>query len=471
MNQAKLNQPKFNKPKYSESFLCIGSSCEDTCCKGFTVAIDQAAHEKFQTLPASPLRTLIDANTLVTRKNDDGSSPATFATIRLTASQHCPMLSAERLCGIQAEYGDAFLPHACATYPRIIHSIGGIEEEALSLSCPEAARLVLLNPGALNPALLDSDSSAITEPVSSELDEGRGVENVYSLQSWFWSIRKFVLGLVRNRTYPLWQRMFLLGVFCRQMDSIATKGLQCGFREFLREFEGTVASGALRTTMNAIPVDSARQLDVVLQLAGMLLGSCHASPRFFECVQAFTVGIGNGPGATFESLTAQYARAHDRAYAPFFARHPYIMENYLLNTIFRCQFPFGREGMRPGASPSMAREYALLTAQFALMKGLLIGVAGFHGDAFSTDHVVHTVQSASKHFEHHAEFLNRAYGVLTQSRLEGDMGLAILLQNAEAAVPAVPRAALIFRKNKNQSKGSQGTRRTNAALPPTGSSL
>jgi lysine-N-methylase len=53
----------------------------------------------------------------------------------------------------------------------------------------------------------------------------------------------------------------------------------------------------------------------------------------------------------------------------------------------------------------MARECAQLTAQFALIKGLLIGVAGFHGEAFSAAHVVHAVQAASKHFEHHPEFL------------------------------------------------------------------
>jgi lysine-N-methylase len=79
----------------------------------------------------------------------------------------------------------------------------------------------------------------------------------------------------------------------------------------------------------------------------------------------------------------------------------------------------------------MAREHALLTAQFALMKGLLIGVAGCHREAFSTDHVVHTVQSASRHFEHHPDFLNQAYALLVESQMDGARGLAILLRNTE----------------------------------------
>jgi lysine-N-methylase len=170
----------------------------------------------------------------------------------------------------------------------------------------------------------------------------------------------------------------------------------------------------------------------VLRLAGMMLNKSNVRPRFVECIHAFTAGIGNGPGATLESLTENYTVAHDKYYEPFLALHPHIMENYLINTIFRCQFPFGKEGMKAGAQPSMTREYALLTAQFALMKGLLIGVAGFHREAFSAPHVVHTVQAASKHFEHHPEFLNLAHQLLVDNQMDGARGLAILLRNSDS---------------------------------------
>jgi lysine-N-methylase len=269
-------------------------------------------------------------------------------------------------------------------------------------------------------------------------------EGAESLLPGFWAIREQVLALARNRVYPLWQRLFLLGVFCRRLDSIAKAELNRSIPEFLRDFNATVATGALRSAMETLPVDRAAQLDVVLRLAGLLLHRSNVRPRFVECVQAFTAGIGNGPGVTLESLAAQYSRAHDRFYEPFFRRHPHIMENYLINMIARCQFPFGREAMRNGAEPQMGHEFAVLAAQFALMKGLLIGVAGFHREAFSAEHVVHTVQAAAKHFEHHPEFLKMAHGLLVESRMDGARGLAILLRNAgpgaasDAARPASP---------------------------------
>ncbi|MGA2812030.1 MAG: flagellin lysine-N-methylase [Candidatus Acidiferrum sp.] len=438
MSDARLPQTKLILPTYTERFRCIGPACEDTCCQGWGVSVDKAAWEKYQILPASPLRKLLDANILLTAKPEDGSEPPSFATIRMTASNRCSLLSEGGLCRIQPEYGEAYLPHTCATYPRIVHSIGNIEEKALTLSCPEAARLVLLNR-----ELLDPSSPAITEPPDTPLPrqpgEPHAVAQARALRPWFWSIREAVLTLVGNRDYPLWQRLFLLGVLCRRLDFVAKGCLDRPIKAVLRDFAATVASGALRAAMDHLPLNPARQLDVVLSLAGRLLHRSNIHPRFAQCVQAFTAGIGNSPAATLESLTTQYAEAHDRFYAPFFDRNPHILENYLINTIFRCQFPFGCEGTQPVTTPSMPSEHTRLIAQFTLMKGLLIGVAGFHREGFCAEHVVHTIQSASKHFEHHAKFLEQAHALLAQRQMNGTLGLAFLLRNGKSSAPAMQR--------------------------------
>jgi lysine-N-methylase len=426
-----LPQTKQFRPDYAEDFRCIGPACEDSCCEEWTVHVDQNTFEKYQKLPAGPLRTLIDENVLRTpepAKASGSSAAATFAQIRMGADRKCPLLSAEGLCEIQVEHGEGFLPHSCATYPRVAYRIDGVAEKALSLSCPEAARLVLLNPQLRTGA---------DEADGLRAGGDRAREGDPSL-FYFWSIRNAALTLVENRAYPLWQRVFLLGLLSRRFDDLAPDERRERVPRLLADFEGAVASGHLHATINAVPEDYARQLDLVLLLAGMMLHRSYIRPRFVECIQAFTAGIGNGPGATLESLTAGYRRAHDRYYEPFFEKHPYILENYLVNTMFRCQFPFGRDWAKTGAAPptiSMARETTLLTAQFALMKGLLIGVAGFEREQFSASHVVHAVQAASKHFEHHAEFLTDAHALMVEKQLDGQLGFAILLRNEKSRAP------------------------------------
>jgi lysine-N-methylase len=427
--ERRLPQARQIRPDYAGSFHCIGSACEETCCKGWNVPIDRATYEKYQNLPASPLRTLIDSSLQVNDQSADGAPPASFANIRLIGADQCPILSEDGLCRIQSTYGEEFLSQTCTRYPRMVYSIGGIEEKCLTLSCPEAARLVLLDPDLLRAHAPSAHKLDPAPEISAPVDAA--VQNYESLRAHYWPIRASVLALIRNRAYPLWQRLFLLGIFCRRLDSIAKGELQRPVDSFLRDFEATLTAGSLRLAMETLPIDRTAQLDVVLRLAGLLLHRSNVGPRFADCIKAFTTGIGNGPNATLESLAAHYVVAHDNYFAPFIERHPQILENYLINTVIRCQFPFGREGTVPGSTPSLAREYALLTAQFALMKGLLIGVAGYHRESFSTAHVVHTIQSASKHFEHTPEFLNLTHALLLESQMDTARGLAILLRNSE----------------------------------------
>lgn len=444
-----MPQIPHTSPGYADSFRCIGGACEDTCCFGWTVPIDKETYEKYRSLPPGPLRTLVETSMLLvedTAIKGLKASPATFAIIPMNESNQCPMLSEDRLCRIQTEHGHRFLSKTCATYPRIALNQGGTEEMALTLSCPEAARVVLLTPNLFISEPAKSLPPSPGLPAAAPDDPPPLNQGASSVPSWSRLVRQTVMSLVRNRTYPLWQRLFLLGVLCRRLDSIMGSNMNSmvagkpkqSVPAFLADFDATVASGALVTAMGTLPFDGPAQMDAVLRLAGLMLDRLSITPRFVECIEAFKVGIGNGPRATLESLTSTYSLAHDRYYAPFFDRHPYILENLLTNTIIRCQFPFGSQNGRegaPGSSTSMAREFALLTAQFALIKGLLIGVAGCHREAFSTAHVVHTVQAASKHFEHHPEFLNMAYALLVETRLDGARGLAILLRNAAPHAP------------------------------------
>ncbi|MFP3632204.1 flagellin lysine-N-methylase, partial [Burkholderia sp. SIMBA_045] len=58
----------------------------------------------------------------------------------------CPFLNEEKLCSIQLKLGEDFLSHTCKTYPRVTQTVDDVVELSATLSCPEAARLALLNP-------------------------------------------------------------------------------------------------------------------------------------------------------------------------------------------------------------------------------------------------------------------------------------------------------------------------------------
>lgn len=429
------------RPDYSDKFRCIGPACEDSCCVGWSVFFDQGVYEKYQGIPAGPLRALIDVHVIRLPVGADGVARAQFAQVQMTAANVCPFLNAEKLCQIQAEHGEDFLSVTCATYPRIAHRIDGLEERALSLSCPEAARLVLLTPHLLASNANGGYRMTWNEPwwdgagndlpcLSPEPEKDvKQPPAPTPLQRYFWPIREFVIHLLVHREYALWQRLFLLGIFARRLDALVRGEVDRGFVALRHDFSAAVDSGTLRGSMDAIPADLPLQLDMVLRLAGMRLPRSHVGARFVETIEAFKKGIGNGPGATIDLLIENYAKAYEQVYEPFFRARPHILENLLINAVFRTLFPFGNKADKPGAMPEMAREFALLASQFALIKGLLIGVAGCYGPAFCEDHVVQTVQSASKHFEHHPGFLDEAHALLVSSKLDNARGLTMLVRN------------------------------------------
>lgn len=409
-------------PILNERFQCVASKCEDTCCGGWGIPIDRQTYEKYQALPDGPLRSMIESGILLAPEGasgTDGFGPDAFAKIRMTEDNACPMHGADGLCQIQSQLGHEYLSKTCASYPRIPREVGGIQETALSLSCPEAVRVVLTNPMEFR----NLRTNAIL-PIWPHVQSAESGPAQY-----FWSIRNAIFEVLLNRAYPLWERLFLIGILCHQLEAIFTDEPNRDVTEPLAHFSDIVLPGTLRLSVETLPLHIEGQLDAVLRLAGLMLNKSIVTKRFTDCLSMFATGIGNRPGATLEDLAEQFAIAHDAYFEPFMERHEYVLENYLINTMVRNHFPFGKEGVSGKGVPPMAREFGVLLAQFTLMKGLLIGVAGFHRENFAMEHVVHTVQAASKHFDHHPEFPQLAYELLSQSNLHGLHGAAILLRN------------------------------------------
>jgi lysine-N-methylase len=383
------------------------------------VPVDPAAVKRYQALPPSPLRTQLDECILTGESNPSQPLPGGFASIRMLPSEECPFLSDERLCRIQQELGERYLCKTCSQYPRHYHSVDRIEECSLSLSCPEAGRLVLLDP-----ALLASS----TTRYKARWD--KSVSCTHPLRTFFWPIREFVLQLILNRSYALWQRMFLLGIFCQRLDAIARAEDKRTFPEFLRDFSAVVAAGNLRGPMETIPGNAGLQLKLVTELVRLGVSDvARRRPWVEQCLSAFDSGVGHVANASFEEQIASYAAAFARDYEPFMRNHPWILENYLVNELIGWAFPFGPALFQPDGKFDFTALFAQLAIQFGILKGLLIGVAGFHHQAFADAHVVQTVQVVSRQFEHSQQFLHDSYAFLGGQKLADVAGLTTLLRN------------------------------------------
>lgn len=111
-------------------FACLAERCEDTCCKHWSMQVDEATLDSYRAKAPA----LLDA----VEPDHDGSP-----VMRKDASTGCCVKLEGGLCGIQRQFGASMLGDACFFYPRITRALGEHVVATASLSCPEIVRLAL----------------------------------------------------------------------------------------------------------------------------------------------------------------------------------------------------------------------------------------------------------------------------------------------------------------------------------------
>ena len=117
-------------PDYYHDFVCKAGQCEDTCCAGWAIEVDEASLDKYDKLSTSfgnRLRGSIDYE------------KGTF----LQCNHRCAFLNDDNLCDMIVEAGEDYLCYTCRTFPRHMEEFEGRREWTLSLACPVVAKLLL----------------------------------------------------------------------------------------------------------------------------------------------------------------------------------------------------------------------------------------------------------------------------------------------------------------------------------------
>ena len=118
-----------------EAFTCTAGACPASCCKGgWQIMIDDEHLKQYtqDTGDCALNKRLAEGVDLVEQwfNQEDGD---------------CRLLDKDGLCAIQRALGEEALCDTCRRYPRHVEEFRGVREWSLSLSCPEAARIILEN--------------------------------------------------------------------------------------------------------------------------------------------------------------------------------------------------------------------------------------------------------------------------------------------------------------------------------------
>ena len=177
---------QITRPDYYKEFSCIAGVCPDTCCAGWQIVIDEKSLKKYQHLKG-PFRNRLH--------NDINWKEHVFRQY----NRRCAFLNDDNLCDIYSEAGKRMLCDTCRKYPRHIEEFEGLREYSLSLSCPEAARILLGK---------KEKTHFQTAQVPSEEENYEDFD--YLFFTALEDTRDYLLEVIQNRQIPMRLRMWKL---------------------------------------------------------------------------------------------------------------------------------------------------------------------------------------------------------------------------------------------------------------------
>jgi lysine-N-methylase len=419
---------KLLQARHYEAFRCIGADCEDTCCDGWGVTVDRHTFDKYQSCSDAELRRpLLELVTI----NTNASSDDDYATFKLTET-HCPFLT-QGLCSIQSRLGEDYLSNTCAIYPRMMTVVGDVLERTLDLSCPEAARIVLLEPGPLRFEERNGNAESFRTGNLSVPDtpNARYATTPYPYVR---EVRGLAVTLLQERMYPLSQRLIILAYLCDKLNEMAEAGNDKDVPKIIHGYLDATQRGLFDDVLNTLKGQPEVQFETTVELITNRITSDFTVRRFLECYQEFVSGLRWTQESTMTDLVSRYQEAYSAYYAPLMRQHEYLMERYFVNYFYRSTFPFDRleTNRRSGLhhiNNSICVQYMLMITYYSIIKTVSIGMAAFHKSAFGVEHMIKLIQSSTKVFHHSSSFPMRAVEHLKGKGMNNALSMSALIQN------------------------------------------
>lgn len=194
---------KVRVPDYFKEFKCIGSDCPSTCCEGWGIVIDDEMYEDYKSVKGDFGKRL-KSNIII---DEDGDRVFT-----LKGDNTCSFLNENKLCDIYTEIGEEYLCYTCKQYPRYTEEFGNLKEIGISLSCPEAARIML------------KDNKKVTFELSEDNEKISSYNDINATLFYeLMECRTIILNLLQREDLTLDKKLSLILIFSKEIQVYVDK--------------------------------------------------------------------------------------------------------------------------------------------------------------------------------------------------------------------------------------------------------
>ncbi len=404
-------------PLYMKSFACIGSECEDTCCAGWGISIDKKTYKKYKSVKHPTLTNLLNKG--MKRIKNDTASDVKYASFILDAkTAACPMLDENKLCRIQLNLGEKALCSTCTTYPRVVNQVDSTIELSAKLSCPEIARLALLNPDGIEFEQLEFD-------INSDwgLNYRLNTQHPRFAEQLFWGLRMFSIEIIQNRSMKIGDRLIFLGIFINNVQQKLDNNQLDVVPHIIEEYRMKMNHPDYINSLEKISISTTFQVKMIIEMVQIRNNMGISNERYTKCLNEMIQGLNiqEQVGIELSDLEKVYIENYKQFYQPFLEKYEYILENYLVNYLYESLFP-------NTSSNKIFEDYTKICILFSVLKMHMIGISGFHKN-LTPEYAVFIIQNFSRVIEHNTTYLVQISKLFKENGFDTLAHLATLVKD------------------------------------------
>ncbi|MDB2705567.1 flagellin lysine-N-methylase [Pseudomonadota bacterium] len=402
---------------YYNKFECIGSDCEDSCCSGWTVAIDKKTYRKYKNISDLPFRKEVLSHIGHDRRTGMGGAHK----IKLREDKSCPFLNETKLCDIQQKYGESHLSNTCTIFPRNRRYFFTESESALSLACPEVTRLAILPESPVQ--LIEVDEADVhSKRIQSTEVSKEDLQISIDYQQPYEAVRTVSFHVLQMRQISLDERLFLLGFFLNTFSEVSQTKNYTLMNEVIVEFIDTTIQNPDEVLTQYQQFKSNPSLKLEYSLTMLLTDyPTKINPRLSECMDWLNKGLDIDYNQfELDKILEKYQHAEETFYYPFLQQHGYMLENYLISHLFYSDFPIAGQ-------QSIFDSYLKLISCFTNIQTMLVGIASFHQN-LDTAHVLQLIQSYERFIAHNHKYLPSLLQKLEDLKFNSLAAMMILIK-------------------------------------------
>jgi lysine-N-methylase len=383
--------------------------------------VDKKTFLKYRDVGNAELQPLIDQ--VVKRYRGADASDQHYGIFRPKADgSGCLFLTPDKLCRLHGELGYDRLCDVCAVYPRLYKLANGKLERCATLSCPEAARMALLNPEGIAFESVEEDASTGRVPLRVPAVVSSDPKLAGKPVKFFWEIRMFCLALLQSRDYTVGQRMIILGMVIQKIAELEKDGRGDDIPAMLEKLGASAEDGALRPELDKVEKSYQIQVRIAKELTDnrMVMGLV-SSRDYINCIKDTLIGLNFIAGTSPDKIIESYSQNSETYVAEYLKDKEYLLENFIVNEFFMRMIPFG-------SGENVWDSYLFMCVIYAMIKLHLNGMAGCH-KGLTDEIVVNLVQSFSKVVLHNTKFIPNMVRLLKDSGFDSLACMTILVND------------------------------------------